>query len=395
MARGCDICAASGATHLYRQRFAAFDDRSAFEGYAVVACDQCGFVYAERIPGQDVFDRYYREMSKYESHDRGGDVSPVARDNYRAIVAEIAGRLPDRDLRILDVGSASGHLLAEFRAAGYRNVTGFDPSPRCTALARERYGIEVVNTPISAMRFAGAQFDLILLSSVLEHLRDLVPTVRELTTLLAPGGAIWFEVPDMSSFPRFVEAPFQQFSLEHINFFTEASLVNLLGRVGFAPAWTWTAPRKLGMMNDPGLDGIFRASDAATDIVRDAAGPEAIRAYIAASDRLETRLCERIAPLIERGRPVAVWGIGSLTLHMLANARFRGLRIAAFVDSNKNYQGKTIGGIPITAPEAMVQRDETIVIVSRVYEQQIADAIRTTYALSNEVFRLFDGAVTV
>ena len=166
MSRGCDICGAGAGRLIYRQRFARFDDRSAFDGYDVAACPRCGFVYADGIPVQAVFDRYYREMSKYESHAADGEVSPAAAANYRAIVHEIAQRLPDRALRILDVGSASGHLLAGFREAGYDDVLGLDPSPRCAEIARARYGIEVVNTPISAMRFEGARFDLVLLSSV-------------------------------------------------------------------------------------------------------------------------------------------------------------------------------------------------------------------------------------
>ncbi len=40
-------------------------------------------------------------------------------------------------------------------------------------------------------------------------------------------------------------------------------------------------------------------------------------------------------------------------------------------------------------------RDEAILVVSRVYEDQIAAAIRAEYKLPNEVFRLFGDAAAV
>ncbi len=396
MSRDCDICGARTARLIYRQRFARFDDHSAFDGYDVVACDRCGFVYADGIPAQAAFDRYYREMSKYESHALAGEVSPTAAANYRAIATEIAQHLPDRNTRILDVGCASGHLLAEFKRAGYDNVLGLDPSPRCSEIARERYGIEVVNTPLSAMRFDGRQFDLVLLSSVLEHLPDVVAAVRELVGLLAPGGSIWFEVPDASRFAEYVEAPFQQFSLEHINFFTQASLVRLMARVGYRPSALWTAERQLGSILDPALDALFVAGAPAEDASSqvDVQGPAAVTKYVEACAAVERDIYSRIEGIVESATPVVVWGTGSLALHLLADERFRSLHVTAFADSNQNYQGKTIAGIPIVAPEALAGRAETIVVVSRVYEAEIIASIRERYGLTQPVVGLF-GTVPV
>ena len=58
--RGCDVCGFAATEDLYDQRFVRFDDASGLDGYTVVACKRCGFMYADDLPGQDVFDRYYR-----------------------------------------------------------------------------------------------------------------------------------------------------------------------------------------------------------------------------------------------------------------------------------------------------------------------------------------------
>ena len=383
--RGCDVCGRDAVEQLYDQRFARFDDASGLDGYAVVACTHCGFVYADLLPGQEVFDRYYRDLSKYESHDNEGEVVPWKAVIHRSIVADLSERLPDRTISILDVGSSSGHLISLFKQAGYHDAIGFDPSPRCRELARQRYDVEVINTSISQMAFGGRRFDLILMASVLEHLRDLERTLGELRGLLREGGAIWLEVPDAARFADYVLSPFQQFSLEHINFFTLQTLERLMQRVGFRTASSWPTIRRVGSMDDPGLDGLFVRDEPSDVATVDAAGVAAVRSYVAGSEQLERTLCRRLGALAQHSEPVIVWGTGSLTLHLLNDPVFSRLNIVAFVDSNANYQGKTIRGVPILAPSALRDRDEQILIVTHAAQEEILDVIRNRYGLTNPV----------
>ena len=65
MIRACPICAARESAILHRQRFAPLPG-ALLDGYDVVACRNCGFVYANGLPAADEFARYYTEASKYE-----------------------------------------------------------------------------------------------------------------------------------------------------------------------------------------------------------------------------------------------------------------------------------------------------------------------------------------
>ena len=58
--RACPVCDAVAPEVLFRQSFETLEGLSALGGYDVVTCQACGFAYADRIPTQDVFDRYYR-----------------------------------------------------------------------------------------------------------------------------------------------------------------------------------------------------------------------------------------------------------------------------------------------------------------------------------------------
>ena len=101
-----------------------------------------------------------------------------------------------RDTRVLDVGCGVGRWSRRLAKRGAR-VTGIDLSPTMIAEARRRAMVEGV---VSRCRFetqdlsaldAGAQFDLLLGVTVLQHILDpqaLRSALRRMTEHLAPGG---------------------------------------------------------------------------------------------------------------------------------------------------------------------------------------------------------------
>ena len=70
--RACPVCGNAEPTVLFRQDFAAVEMATPVTGYDVAVCQSCGAGYADGIPDQRAFDRYYRNMSKYEYHQREG-----------------------------------------------------------------------------------------------------------------------------------------------------------------------------------------------------------------------------------------------------------------------------------------------------------------------------------
>jgi len=64
-------------------------------------------------------------------------------------------------------------------------------------------------------------------------------------------------------------------------------------------------------------------------------------------------------------------------------------KIKAFVDSNPRYQGKSLNNVPIISPQALKDMTETILISSRVYQEEIAHQIRGELKLRNEFIKLY------
>lgn len=395
-ARPCPVCDGGDHTRIFRQEFSAVDQVGLLAGYDVVVCDRCGCGFADRIPEQAAFDAYYRELSKYEYHQRDGAESEHDGARLQLIADTLAPYIARPDARILDVGCATGRLLANLRAKGFAHVLGLDPSPACASAARRLYDVEVRTTTLAhlvEMPGGASAFDVLILVGVLEHIRDLAPAMTQIRRGLAAGGIVYVEVPDALTFTEWPNAPFQDFSTEHVNFFAPRSLANLMGVYGFAPVFSEQNARqqsyKTVMSN---VSAVFRKEEPAPPFapVRDEETADALRRYVDQSRGTEARLHAQIDRLVDAGTPVIVWGIGTHTSRLLATSRLRSANIRAFVDSNARYQGRALDGVPIVGPDALRARDEPILISSRVFQDEIERQIRDDLALGNEVVLLYD-----
>jgi SAM-dependent methyltransferase len=389
--RPCPVCGGSERQLLHRQQFAALSDGGLLDGYDVVVCGPCGAAFADRIPAPEAFDRYYRDMSKYEYDHRGGAESPFDLERFRRIARRVGRLVPERSRRILDVGCATGGLLASLRDEGFRDVTGADPSPACAAAAERLYGIRVVTGSLRDDLFPDASFDLLMLIGVLEHLPGPGPAIERLTRLLRPQGAIYVQVPDALQFHLWPNAPFQQFSTEHVNFFSAGSLDNLMAAHGYAlidsevSAYEWRAGTMDGV-----VDAVFESTGAARPPRRDAATGAALSEYVRQSVGRDAALCATIERLVREQREILVWGAGTGTQRLLASSRLGEARIRAFVDSNPHYRGRRLHGVPVIGPSDVDDGPTPILIASFPFQREIEDQIRAGLGLRNPVIRLYE-----
>src|SRR6185503_166963 len=90
---------------------------------------------------------------------------------------------------------------------------------------------------LGTMARTGGHFDFVIMVGVLEHLRDLDNALDQLRSLLSPAGLLYVEVPDATAFADWSNAPYQDFSTEHINFFAPVSLDNLMLVHGFTSVY--------------------------------------------------------------------------------------------------------------------------------------------------------------
>lgn len=390
--RNCPICGSSRKRLLFQQHFSKMSAGSLLDGYDVVVCQDCGFGFADNLPDQTAFDAYYREMSKYEHQERGGQQTEFENRRFPATAEIIKLLLPDHQARILDIGCATGGLLHTLSQNGYRNVLGIDPSPVCARTASDLYQIKVLTGTLSDITDDIGIFDLIILAAVLEHLQHLESALSRAKGLLSDRGMLYIEVPDAAHFicsDR--DAPFQEFSIEHINYFSVASLSNLIQSYGFYKIFSQqtSIEQSTGIIAHD-IKAMFQRADhvQSLTLVHDTETEQNLRAYISKSQEIENRIIRKIDSLVTDGKPIIVWGVGTLTQRLSAVSKLAKANIQVYVDSNPRYQGRQIDQIPIIAPAELKGRTEPILISSIIFQEEIKRQIRNDLKLTNKIIKL-------
>ena len=360
------------------------------DGYEVVCCDTCGFIYADTAAKQADYDRFYAELSGYESAVSSGmGLSPHDRARLEGTAATVADALPSREARILDFGCGGGGLLRALQERGFTNLYGIDPSPACAEQVRAATGLPAQAGSIFAIPPEVGKFDCVILTHVLEHVEDVAGALANLSELLTPEGLLHLEVPDAMRYTDFIVAPFQDFNTEHINHFSLRSLDNACGAAGLDLVLGGdrvfdSAPN----MPYPAVYGFWRLGSAPRPVVLDAELRPKIEEYIRCSRSVMDRYEMRIRALIDRSPEIIVWGTGQLTLKLLNETSLGGARIRAFIDGNPINQGRTLHGVRVEAPDALESPEAPILVASTIHFEAISRTIRAKFGQTVEIVGL-------
>jgi 2-polyprenyl-3-methyl-5-hydroxy-6-metoxy-1,4-benzoquinol methylase len=388
--RTCPVCDGRTAEPLFEQGFQPLEKGGPITSYDVVVCTTCGLSFADGIPAQAELDEYYRELSKYEYAYRAGKESEDDSHRLKILADVLQSIIPDQSSRILEVGCANGRLLSYLKQAGYRNVTGVDPSPGCARAARTLYDISVEIGTVFGLPKTEAGYDVVVTLGVLEHIRDLKRAVQNIREATSKDGRVFVGVPDASNLIAAQDAPFQEFSTEHINFFSPTSLQYLMEATGFHTVSCASVNLELhcGVLT-PCVCGVFEHSTGSrTEFPYDETTREGLVRYIDECEAMDKSLRTRIRQAVD-GRTVLVWGVGTHTRRLLANNALHPSDISAFVDGNPKFQGRELLGVPVLSPDKLIGHPEPILISSYAFQTEIAEEIRKR-GLRNETIMLYD-----
>jgi SAM-dependent methyltransferase len=201
----------------------------------LVRCGACGFVYASGS-GRLGLASLYAEL---DDDEYGASAEARRRQMAHLLRWAMPGRA--RPGRLLDVGAASGILLAEAAAAGFDGV-GVEPSLPLAARARE-HGLDVHDGVLPHPELDGEVFDVVTLVDVIEHVDDPLDLLRRCREHLAPGGRLVVVTPDQGSVAaRALGRRWWHRRLAHVGYFDRSTLTLALQRTGFA-AERWGRPR--------------------------------------------------------------------------------------------------------------------------------------------------------
>jgi len=172
---------------------ARFDDAEPIYPLHVYVCHQCFLVQLPSyVARESIFDAEYGYFSSF---------SDSWLKHAEAYVAMMIGRFGfGRRSKVVEIASNDGYLLQYFARSGVP-VLGIEPTQN-TASAALKKGIPTIteffgrDTAASVLASQGPA-DLILGNNVLAHVPDINDFVGGLKILLAPGGVVTFEFPQL------------------------------------------------------------------------------------------------------------------------------------------------------------------------------------------------------
>jgi SAM-dependent methyltransferase len=226
-----------------------YDDCSDFEYFMTAPgdlyrCTGCGLVAMEPMPTREELPGLYPD--EYHSFDT--PTNPIAElllRRYQRRQADICRRLLPPGGRFLEIGCANGDVLAELQGE-FDVVRGIELSKSAADAARGR-GLDVFCGTLEEYE-TDEQFDVVFMSQVIEHVLDPVETVARIERLLAPGGALYLETPNILALDAKVWK--QRWGLihypRHLYLFDRSTITELLATAGLTSQGVHWEPNSCG-----------------------------------------------------------------------------------------------------------------------------------------------------
>ena len=125
-------------------------------------------------------------------------------------------------------------FLKAAERAGWQ-VSGIELSDAAARFAIEQLGLDISTTPAEAMSVGEGAYDAVAMFETIEHLFDPRSVLTAAARTLTPGGTLVVSTPNYDAASRhLLGAPWAVLSpMEHVYYFREASLRQLLEATGF------------------------------------------------------------------------------------------------------------------------------------------------------------------
>ncbi len=169
-----------------------------------------------------------RELSLVEPH------VELSETPWRVVAAQERLRDLQRFIssgRLLEIGCSTGEFLREAQKQSF-TVTGIEADAHTSAATRA-HGVNCLTGSLFDAQLAASSQEAIALYHVIEHLPSPSAVVSECERLLAPGGWLVIEAPNIQTiWYRLLGARWRQFIPDHLYFFTPATLRHLCEQHG-------------------------------------------------------------------------------------------------------------------------------------------------------------------
>ncbi|CAB5083940.1 hypothetical protein D3OALGA1CA_424 [Olavius algarvensis associated proteobacterium Delta 3] len=212
----------------------------------------CGMLYVSKILKEEYLNLVYADEN-YEAETHRSFRTEPRKHFIEAIYSDGLKLLKTAgftDGALLDVGCSSGLFMENAIYAGFSAI-GIEPSDYAVRLAGG-FGLDVVQGYFTGDRFPVDAFRVVTLWDVLEHCADPAEILTAAYHVLAPGGAIFIQVPNaLGLAPRIMRQDCNMFTgFGHINLFGPESARSILAKIGFVDVRMQSVISEISVVNN-------------------------------------------------------------------------------------------------------------------------------------------------
>jgi len=229
--RNCSLCGNKDYVHICVER----------GNIGIVKCKECSLIYVNPMV-KDPEKNYWGDEKKYFEEARlifEGKAKSHRDVNYLEDLKVIESVKPKGSF--LDIGTNMGFFLRHTRGKDW-NVTGIDPSPSLSEMARKHFGLNVKTCYLNEAGFEDEYFDVVTMTDVFEHIPEPKKLLLDIKKVIKKDGILFIKVPNgkynmLKLWLAKTTGKVKDYdifdSYEHVTHFTHKTLKRMLAECGF------------------------------------------------------------------------------------------------------------------------------------------------------------------
>lgn len=236
----CEICECRDMISLFHKGDDAYQQ-----------CPQCGLIRIYPQPTDDTLAAIY-QGNYYQAWGENEDVyRQIKRMTFSSLLRLLPLKTP-HGKKLLDVGAATGLLMELASEYGY-DVFGVETAADGVAAIARKFGThKVANGYFNQIDVAAlgwnAQFDVVVMCDLFEHVRDPNQTLQLTYSLLKPEGALLLYLPNTASFScRMQQRAWEHFKTEHLYSFSVTNITQIVRKHHFSVIKAISFPKSLNI----------------------------------------------------------------------------------------------------------------------------------------------------
>lgn len=196
-----------------------------------------------------------------EQYDLKGSLTATKRLHY---VSKVCLQPPGQ---LLDIGCATGNFIRLMKKYSWQ-VTGVEPDLSHSVYAREK-GLNVATGMFETVELPSNYYNLVTIFHTLEHMSEPVEVLEKVRDILAPGGQVFIEVPNVNTL-KFsllkVEDKYTYFKPYHLYFFSPTTLKAVVEKAGLLVKYIETRDC---WVEDKGISSVLRLAVKVNSVLRE------------------------------------------------------------------------------------------------------------------------------